>query len=79
MYNFLQALHRDNYRCMVTGALDENVYDEMSDAQRQQHNVIASSLTITNFCHIFPPSTNWGLDAEVPGHPKVLSLTPLLR
>jgi hypothetical protein len=64
---------------MVTGIVDQTVYDAMSDAQLQQHNMLGNPTTFTKFCHIFPPSTNWNLDAEVPGQPKVLSLTPLLQ
>jgi len=64
------ALYRDNYRCMVTGSVDETAYDAMSDAQRQQYDIVDSGLTNTNFCHIFPPSTSRNLNAEVPGDPK---------
>jgi len=76
-YDFLQALHRDNYRCMITGWVNRNSYKAMTDAERQQFGLVGVFQTSnTNFCHIFPPSTNWGIKPEVPGHPKVLSLTP---
>jgi len=75
-HDFLQALRRDNYRCMVTGCVDSNCHEAMTDTERQQFSVVGAFLTHTNFCHIFPPSTNWGIEPEVPGHPKVLSLTP---
>ena len=68
-YDFLQALHRDNYRCMITGWADRNSYKAMTDAERQQFGLDGVFQTYTNFCHIFPPSTNWGI-------PKVSSLTP---
>ncbi|KAH9977129.1 hypothetical protein BGW80DRAFT_836751 [Lactifluus volemus] len=29
--------------------------------------MLGNPTTFTKFCHIFPPSTNWNLDAEVPG------------
>jgi hypothetical protein len=75
-HDFLQALLRDNYRCMVTGAVDRNAYNAMRDTERQQFGLVGAIQTTTNFCHIFPPSTNLGLKPEVQDHPKVLSLTP---
>jgi hypothetical protein len=62
---------------MVTGWIDDNSYEAMTDAERQQFGLVGVvQTTITTFCHIFPPSTNWGIKPEVPGHPNVLSLTP---
>ncbi|CAA7265222.1 unnamed protein product [Cyclocybe aegerita] len=65
------ALRRDNYRCMVSGDADLNSLTNMTDDERAALNftgVFESSET--NFCHIFPPSTNWDLKPEDIGHPK---------
>ena len=75
-HDFLQALRRDNYRCMVTGCVDSNSRKAMTDTEQQQFGVVGAFITHTNFCHIFPPSTNLGLKPEVQDHPKVLLLTP---
>jgi hypothetical protein len=75
-HDFLQALRRDNYRCMVTGWVDSNSRKAMTDTEQQQFGAVGALLTTTNFCHIFPPSTNWGIERESQDHPKVLSLTP---
>jgi hypothetical protein len=60
---------------MVSGLVDSNSYTAMTDPQRQQFDVVGALLTTTNFCHIFPPSTNRAIKQE-PNDPKVLSLTP---
>jgi len=75
-HDFLQALRRDNYRCMVTGWVDINCHEVMTDTEQKQFGVVGALLTTTNFCHIFPPSTNWGIEREAQDHAKVLSLTP---
>lgn len=74
MIIFLKALLRDGFRCMVTRCVDDNSYLNMTDVQRQQHNLLQGPFGYTNFCHIFPPSTNWDLKPEEHGHPNVLSV-----
>jgi len=63
---------------MVTGAVDFECYDKMTVDERQAHNMVGSHLGTTNFCHIFPPSTNWNLNPQEHGHPKVLFLLPII-
>ena len=43
----------------MTGATDLVSYNSM-DAAAQQAHQNPPLRTRTNFCHIFPPSTNWG-------------------
>jgi len=56
------ALRRDNYRCVVTGWVDATSYESMDAETLQSYNLAQNPprCTHTNFCHIFPPSTNWG-------------------
>ncbi|CAA7265206.1 unnamed protein product [Cyclocybe aegerita] len=65
------ALRRDNYRCMVTGAVDLYSFKNMTDDQKAAHNLTSVfNIAHTNFCHIFPPSINWDLKPDEHGHPK---------
>ena len=60
---------------MVTRCIDDNSYLNMTDLQRQQHNLLhAGPFGYTNFCRIFPPSTNSDLKPEEHGYPKVPSV-----
>lgn len=64
---------------MVTNDIDMTSYHQMTDAERLASNLplrvtILSQGTRTNFCHIFPPSTNWGRDPQGMAHPKVRAL-----
>ncbi|KJA18783.1 hypothetical protein HYPSUDRAFT_69697 [Hypholoma sublateritium FD-334 SS-4] len=53
------ALRRDGYRCVVTGQADRTSVESMQPADLQKYNLDDNSVvTITNYCHIFPPSTN---------------------
>lgn len=43
----------------------------MTIAERQAFGLVGRDLRNTNFCHIFPPSTNWNLRPAEHGHAKV--------
>jgi len=63
------ALRRDKYRCVVTGFVDKASILGMNDTAKQVYNLNSNNppmKIITNFCHIFPPSTNWGFDQNDP-------------
>jgi len=66
------ALKRDNYRCVVTGWADSTSFTLMSADDRQTYNLHANPppRTSTNFCHIFPPSTNWDFNPNDPDEKK---------
>ncbi|KAJ3515226.1 hypothetical protein NLJ89_g1890 [Agrocybe chaxingu] len=65
------ALRRDNYRCMVSGVADWHSFKKMTDDEKAVHNFTGVfDISYTNFCHVFPPSTNWYLKPEEHGHPK---------
>ncbi|KAF5348781.1 hypothetical protein D9756_009749 [Leucocoprinus leucothites] len=65
----LAALERDGYNCMVTGLHDKGKYIQLTPADRAARGWNRLSMK-TNFCHIFPPSTNWELELNEPNHPK---------
>jgi hypothetical protein len=49
-------------------------YIGMNAAAKQSYGLDGNpplSTTLTNFCHIFPPSTNWGFDSNDPIERKV--------
>jgi hypothetical protein len=48
----------------VTGFADSVSFSTMDAAALQTYNLNVNPpfRTRTNFCHIFPPSTNWGLN-----------------
>ncbi|KAF8198544.1 hypothetical protein BJ912DRAFT_922485 [Pholiota molesta] len=59
----ISALRRDNYRCVVSGGIDVSSVKSMRPEDLERYNIDANSLhCLTNYCHIFPPSTNWGFD-----------------
>ncbi|EDR08332.1 uncharacterized protein LACBIDRAFT_297898 [Laccaria bicolor S238N-H82] len=66
------ALIRDNYCCLITDVADIKQYGEMTMAERQTFGLVGRDLRNTNFCHIFPPSTNWNLRPAEHGHAKTL-------
>ncbi|TEB29329.1 hypothetical protein FA13DRAFT_674769 [Coprinellus micaceus] len=51
------ALKRDNYRCMVTGCVESAAWYVLESEGSLGEGDVSTS---TNFCHIFPPSTNQG-------------------
>ncbi|KAF8189406.1 hypothetical protein BJ912DRAFT_966801, partial [Pholiota molesta] len=65
------ALRCDNYRCVVSGGIDINSVKSMRPEDLERYNIDANSLHChTNYCHIFPPSTNWGPDPNDPADKK---------
>ncbi|KZP12564.1 hypothetical protein FIBSPDRAFT_921823 [Athelia psychrophila] len=62
------ALRRDDYRCVVTGALDCD-YIECLSPTDQAALPITVTIRLTNACHIFPPFTNVDIEPEEEGHP----------
>ncbi len=56
---------------MVTGYADGASFDQMTLADQQTFGLVGRVLRVTNFCHIFPPSTNWNLKPVEFRHPKV--------
>ncbi|KAF8880118.1 hypothetical protein CPB84DRAFT_1735519 [Gymnopilus junonius] len=65
------ALKRDNLRCVVTGWVDSSSKASLGPAEMQRYNVNPNSPeTYTNYCHIFPPSTNWSFDSNDPEEKK---------
>ena len=66
--HLLQALMRDGYRCILTGAYDHNI----ALAMPQLVPPGTTRFTVTEAAHIFPESTNMGISgADEYGH-KVL-------
>jgi hypothetical protein len=57
----------------VSGWADLTSYGSMDAAARQAFNLNQNPppLCATNFCHIFPPSTNWGFNPNDPAEKKV--------
>jgi hypothetical protein len=57
----------------VSGCVDNTSYMSMDAAAKQTYNLIQNppSSTTTSFCHIFPPSTNWGFNPNDPSEKKV--------
>ncbi|KZP08073.1 hypothetical protein FIBSPDRAFT_840587 [Athelia psychrophila] len=64
-----QALFRDGFQCMVTRVFDDRYVESLTPEQQAALPLTAPPQP-TNACHIFPPSTNTGLDPEKEGHPK---------
>jgi hypothetical protein len=54
---------------MVTEIVDKGAFHGLPLAERQALGTPV--LGITNFCHIFSPSTNWNIDPKQLDHPKV--------
>ena len=77
----MKALRRDNYRCVVTGCADVTSYNSMDAAALQTYNLHQNPpfCTVTNFCHIFPPSTNWGHNPNDPVEKKVSLFSFIIR
>jgi len=59
---------------MVTGFVDCEFSDSMTDAEQQIRGLVGRMTVSTDFCYIFPSSINWNLMPEERGHRKVLSL-----
>ena len=57
--------------------MDNTSYMSMDAAALQAYNLNQNPppSTDTNFCHIFPPSTNWGFDPNDPLQKKVSSFS----
>ncbi|KAF8198543.1 hypothetical protein BJ912DRAFT_951804 [Pholiota molesta] len=67
----IAALRRDNYRCVVTGWADISSLKHMGPDDLERYNITADTIRChTNYCHIFPPSTNWGFDSNDPADKK---------
>jgi len=67
---------------MVTYHVDKRIWASLTDTERVARSLVGFSNN-TNYCHIFPPSINWGLQPELIGHCKVssisLSKSPLIN
>jgi len=59
---------------MVTGLVDCDSSERMTDAEEQIHGLVGRATVSTDFCYIFPSSINWNLMPEERGHRKVLLL-----
>lgn len=59
----LQALVRDNYRCMLSGLVDMKSYNNSPRLQAQIESLPSPGpdLTYTNCCHIIPQYIGHGL------------------
>jgi len=68
--SMLQALERDSYRCMVTGAYDMRSCEKNPDlaALALQSGVVARG---THASHIFAPSTSQNISGPDEDGPKV--------
>jgi hypothetical protein len=59
---------------MISGVLDHKTVTSLSPAARAAQGWTNSDASKTNYCPIFPPSTNRGLNPEQENHAKVRDL-----
>ncbi|KAF9530675.1 hypothetical protein CPB83DRAFT_762663 [Crepidotus variabilis] len=64
------ALFRDEYRCMITGAVDSTYLYSSPHVETMARDLANAPHTTTNLCHIFPPSANWELHPETSNNPR---------
>ncbi|KZT06463.1 uncharacterized protein LAESUDRAFT_653553, partial [Laetiporus sulphureus 93-53] len=61
------ALLRDDNRCMITRQFDSTVFEQSSVELQAELSAANQPLCVTECCHIFPESTNRGIDDKHKG------------